>query len=207
MKKKDIIRAYYEKNMGENIPDYKVLGWESREAQYARFSVLSENVDLEGKKILDVGCGLGNMLDFLKLNNINADYTGVDILEKMVERARIKNPDGRFLCMDIFVTQNFDTCLFDIVYASGIFNLNLENNMAFLQRALEKFFMLSGCMVAFSLLHVASAEKEQGYYYYNPAEVSDIIKKYNISGYDIIEQYLHNDFTVIIKKDPKAPGT
>ena len=70
MNKIEKINSYYEKNFKEleklhdalskaaksniNADNYKILGWESRQAQYARFAAFAKNVDLNGKAVLDV---------------------------------------------------------------------------------------------------------------------------------------------------------
>ena len=71
MNKNAKINSYYEKNFKEleklhdalskaaksniNADNYKILGWESRQAQYARFAAFAKNVDLNGKAVIDVG--------------------------------------------------------------------------------------------------------------------------------------------------------
>ncbi len=203
MQKLNIIKSYYEPNIGKDFPDYKILGWESDESQRLRFDVLLGNVDLNGKKILDVGCGLGNLIEYINQKGIKVNYTGVDILEKMVERAKKKGLEAEFYCMDIFDDRHpFRKDQFDIVYASGTFNLNLGNNMEFLAKAAVKLFELSRSTLAFNLLNYMSPDKEEQYFYYKPDEVIDIIRglPYQIDTVNIVEQYLKNDFTVICRK-------
>lgn len=202
MHKLNIIKSYYEPNMGKDLPDYKVLGWESIESQRLRFDVLISNVNLDGKRILDVGCGLGNLSEYISEKGIKVDYTGVDILEKMIQCAKKKDLEAEFYCMDIFNAHPFKKGQFDVVYASGTFNLNLGNNMEFLKNALIKFFELSHNAVAFNLLHDMSPDKEGQYYYYKPDIVVELIKEmpYRIDEVNIIEQYLKNDFTVVCHK-------
>ena len=82
--RKKHIEAYYKPKIGKGLPDFEVLGWESKEAQYMRFEIFTSNVDIKNKKILDVGCGLGNLLEYLIDKGINIEYTGVDILEDII---------------------------------------------------------------------------------------------------------------------------
>jgi len=203
MKRLDIIKSYYEPNLKKELPDYKILGWESEEAQNMRFDILISHLKIDGKKILDVGCGLGNLLEYINSKNIEVSYTGVDILEGMIESAKRKNLKGSFYCVDIFSDSPFEKESFDIVYASGIFNLNLGNNEEFFREALAHFFDLSGRFIVFNLLHYKSPDRDDTYYYFNPDEVVEIIRGMACSfkKVQIVENYLQNDFTVICEKE------
>ncbi|TYQ16198.1 UNVERIFIED_CONTAM: methyltransferase family protein [Acetivibrio alkalicellulosi] len=200
--KSNYIKRYYESNMKKDVPDYKILGWESRESQNLRFDVLISNLELENKKILDVGCGLGNLLEYLQEKNIKAEYTGVDILDSMIERVKHKKLKGTFYHMDIFESDYFSEGAFDVVYASGIFNLNLNNNMEFLSYALRRFFYLASSIVVFNLLHEKSPDKEDLYFYYDPKKVLNMIEEKHtfLKNIRVVEGYLNNDFTVICQK-------
>lgn len=203
MRRVKAIKEYYNKNMENATNDYEVLGWESREAQYARFAALKDNVDMQGLKLLDVGCGLGNLLEYLTQQGVDVKYTGVDILPEMIEMANKKGLNGKFICTDVFTDAAFKTDSFDVVYASGIFNLNLGNNKEFLLSALEHFFRLSKKYVCFNLLHYKSPNKEDTYFYFSPDEAVEIIRKASAEkdiSIDIAEDYLKNDFTVLCKK-------
>lgn len=92
MKKLETIRTFYESKMGKGLPDYGVLGWESKEAQTLRFDILASYMDLSDKSVLDVGCGMGNLLEYFRSKDINVRYTGVDILKSMIDQARAKMP-------------------------------------------------------------------------------------------------------------------
>ncbi len=50
----------------------------------------------DGDKILEVGCGTGNWIEFNKNNNI--EYTGIDISQKMIEIAERKFKDRTNIC-------------------------------------------------------------------------------------------------------------
>ncbi len=203
MKKLEMIKTYYESNMAKNLPEYGILGWESEEAQRLRFDVLLDKVDLEGKKLLDVGCGTGNLLERINSKGLSVAYTGVDILEQMIEKANEKQLDAIFVHTDIFKESIFDLNSFDVVYTSGIFNLNLGNNKEFLKDALELFLGLSRETVVFNLLHVESPDREDKYFYFHPEEVSKILTEFStvIERAEFIETYLKNDFTVICEKN------
>lgn len=208
MDKLEIIKTYYEDNMAKGLPEYGVLGWESEEAQRLRFDMLLSSLNLEGKALLDVGCGTGNLLEYIKSKGINVSYTGVDILEKMIEQVKNKQLNANFYHIDIFKNNIFSDSSFDVIYASGIFNLNLGNNRAFLINALELFFKLSSEAVVFNLLHCASPDREDKYFYFHPNEISEILAGFSnaIEKVEFVEAYLKNDFTVVCKKRGKRTG-
>jgi SAM-dependent methyltransferase len=202
MSKIETIRSYYEPKLSSDAPDYEKLGWESSQAQALRFAAFADNVPLAGKSLLDVGCGLGNLLEYLDQRNIPVSYTGIDILHQMISCAKEKNPNGKFHCLDIFSENPFGEKSFDFVYASGIFNLNLGNNAEFFGRALCHFNSLAREAIAFNLLDSRSPLRENAYYYFSPVEVLDYIEKLDCrpKKVHIIEQYLKNDFTIICEK-------
>lgn len=202
MKKLDIIKTYYDNNMRKGLPEYGILGWESEEAQRLRFDMLLSSVGLDGRKLLDVGCGTGNLLEHINSKGLNVDYTGVDILEKMIAIAESKKLNGVFMHLDIFKNNIFGSASFDVVYTSGIFNLNLGNNREFLREALELFMDISRDAVVFNLLHVDSPDREDKYFYFHPDEVRDMLEPFaeRLSEARFIEAYLKNDFTVVLRK-------
>ena len=206
MKKLDIIRTYYEANMAKNLSEYGILGWESEEAQRMRFDMLLSAVDLDGMELLDVGCGTGNLLEHIISKGINVEYTGVDLLDKMIDRAKSKGLAGEFIHADIFEDRIFENESFDVIYTSGIFNLDLGNNIDFLKRAIGLFLDLSRQYVVFNLLHRDSPDREDKYFYTSPDEVGELLEEYSdrIENVQFIEAYLKNDFTVVIRKKREA---
>ena len=202
MSKIEIIKSYYEPKLAIDGPDYQKLGWESEDAQMLRFDALVLNVQLNGKSLLDVGCGLGNLQEHLLSKNISVNYTGIDILPQMVECAKAKNLPGEFHCIDVFEKHPFGNDSFDVIYASGMFNLNMGNNREFFGQALCEFSKLAREVIAFNLLDYRSPGREDTYYYFAPAEVVEIIESLHCrpKKVQIIEQYLNNDFTVICEK-------
>ena len=57
---------------------------------------------LDIKDVLDVGCGEGNTIEFLRKKNPELKFEGVDIMESSLENARKINPGIHFRNLDIF---------------------------------------------------------------------------------------------------------
>jgi SAM-dependent methyltransferase len=234
MSKKKIIRQHYEPRITGGRPGFEILDWASAASQEARFAVLVDHVlakDPDARTLLDVGCGIGDLWTYLVKRRIAVDYTGVDILEKMVNEARKRHPGVKFVQADIFTAgtreQGIGTSpsssipnpsssipspnslfpipfLSDVVFCSGAFNLNLGNNLQFLPHAIGRMCELSRRYVVFNLLHRRAATETHRYFYSDPADVRRLLTS-PACDVRIIDDYLPNDFTVICRKcDPAA---
>lgn len=205
-KKSIIIEHYIERVKDFNIPEYKVLDWESQEAQEMRFKTLLEHFDIRKSVLLDVGSGLGHLAEYIDKRNIDVYYIGIDIMPEMIERAKqktFKNINPQFMTLDFFKNSDIEDD-FDYIYSSGIFNLNLGNNDEFLKNAVKDFLIAARKGVCFNLLDISCKEKYgDKYYYYQKDEVlkivNDIINQLNIKcSIRIYDEYLSNDFSVFI---------
>lgn len=85
-----------------------------------RFRALKQQISSEGIKILDYGCGLGYLYEYLSKFDFPVEYTGVDILPQFIDACKSKYPNTEFRLID--ETGPIDGS-FDIVFASGVFNL------------------------------------------------------------------------------------
>jgi SAM-dependent methyltransferase len=198
-RREDQIRRHYEPRIGGDLPHHQVLDWASAQSQLARFEIFARNVPLQDKSLLDVGCGLGDLLTYLDSLGLRVRYTGVDLLEKMVQAARSNHPGIDFVQGDIFQANPFEPESFDVVFCSGAFNLNLGNNEQFLPRAVATMLELARQYAVFNLLHSRAASQEQTYFYYHPDQVREMLRDCPCQV-RIIDDYLRNDFTVICQK-------
>ncbi len=193
------LKDHYIPRIRPDREGYEILDWEDRESQYSRFDVLIESVDLQGKSLLDVGCGIGDLCVYLTGKDIKVDYCGVDILEDMIQEAmRRCGGDDCFLTADILEEEPFLPASFDVAFCSGIFNLETGNNQELLDRFLPKLHSLTRETVVINLLSVKSPDVTEGYHYFDPAEVREqSLQIY--SAVEIKEDYLNNDFTLICR--------
>ena len=195
---KMMIEKHYSPRINSEDKGYYVLDWESEEAHRGRFKVLTDQLDLSSLSILDVGCGLGDLYGFIREKKIDADYTGIDLLESMVREARNRYPDASFLSGDMFSHNLFSEGEFDVVYSSGIFNLNLGNNREFLKRALPVFFNTASKWVVFNLLDPNHPVQSSKYSYFEPEEVIPWVSEYS-KHICVVRDYVPHDFTIISK--------
>ena len=122
-------RTYYRELYKKHGYSPKSLGW-NKGRQPIRFAVLlSEFLDIESPRILDIGCGFGDINLVLKETFAAYEYMGVDLTEEPIYVAQDKFAGEKhisFQCGD-FLEAQFEST-FDIVVASGIFNTKFASN-------------------------------------------------------------------------------
>ncbi|HDZ8835515.1 class I SAM-dependent methyltransferase [Aeromonas dhakensis] len=131
------------------------LGWDKGK-QDIRFDILTNFFSLKGKRILDIGCGFGDLNKCLQ-EQYGDDYIylGVDLVESFIieARARYSSDKITFKCCDFI--SNWDLLgEFDVILASGIFNHKFvkADNKLFLFEIIKRSFALAAEGVAFDFL-------------------------------------------------------
>ena len=195
----DRIKRHYAHRVHSDRAHFDILDWAAPETQTLRFEILADNVELRGRTLLDMGCGLGDLVSFLDKRRIDVDYTGVDVVEQMVARASELHPSRRFECVNIFSDPAaLGGEKFDIMFCSGALNLNLGNNLEFVKTALPVMLSRAREYLVVNMLHARMPVGEPQYFMYNPDYIISILKPL-CSEVRIIDDYLSNDFTVIAK--------
>ena len=98
---------------------FQSLLWASPSAQEARFAALARACQLEGRIVLDAGCGRADFLDYLLAQNIHpARYIGIEAVETLARAAEAKCPPhasimrGDFIDNPTLLDQNADVIVF-----------------------------------------------------------------------------------------------
>lgn len=75
------------------------------------------SVIVSGKRVLDIGCGSGQLLALLHDDFPDSQYTGFDFSEEALKLARQTLPTGNFFSYDIYSTP---VSGFDVVYCTEV---------------------------------------------------------------------------------------
>jgi predicted TPR repeat methyltransferase len=87
----EILVKHYEKCLKEHGDTHKGMDWPDEAGKKLRYSVLLELTNRTSKiaTLLDLGCGTGQMYQFLQEeNNKKLIYNGLDLSAKMVSAAK-----------------------------------------------------------------------------------------------------------------------
>ncbi len=134
---------FYNKLALQHKEGWRAAHWSSKESQEDNFGLLTQIAPFEQTdRILDLGCGQGDLFGFLKRRGSRAVYEGIDISDKMIERAWKKYPEGRFACID-FLDPKFNYS-YDWILASGPFNHKVDGDQyEYLARCMEKMYSMA----------------------------------------------------------------
>lgn len=190
------LRFYYlDRSFNYDRPENRV-GWRSQKNQEARFKALLGIGDLQGQRILDLGCGLGCLYGYLKKNDWKGEYTGFDLLEMMVKGARERFPGVTFEKRDIL--HDLPTRRWDYILVSGAFNHQVKDNWEWIERTVRACLDLSDKGVAFNLLDARDPDKDPDLFYADLATLERKAALWSGGRYKIVSGYLPYDLTAYL---------
>jgi SAM-dependent methyltransferase len=160
-----MLRQVYRRLLREQDDPSRQVGWMDRLQQLVAFEVLAGVGDLCGPgapSVLDVGCGLGDFLRYLRGRGFAGRYTGVDLVPELVEAARSYHPRVTFIVADILDTE-LALEPHDYVVASGLFDYRTPDSAERLPRTVRRLFDLCRRGLAWNVLNVALADRDDLY--------------------------------------------
>ena len=155
--------------------------------QYLRFRELINIIELKNyDKVLDVGCGLGDLSKYLRRRKFNVRYLGVDFIDGFIKTAKKKYENNRtkFLRLDI-KNKNFPK-KHDWLILSGLFNDQKKNADKFMFQIIKKMFKSANKGIAFNGLSKYVDYEDKSLFYSYPDKVFQFCIK-NLSKYAILK--------------------
>ncbi len=166
---KEYVISFYDRNLQMHGERPEALGWTPKGQLLHYKAMLDIAESIEGKKILDFGCGKGDFNEFLKERNINVHYTGYDINEKLITMAKEKYPESAFRVFDI-EKDTFDED-FDYIFLCGVFNLKVQGIDGAIRNTLKHLFSHCRVALAFNALSTHIPKKDFELHYVSPEEI------------------------------------
>lgn len=192
---------YYTERIADYGLDVRSVDWGSRRSQALRFSVLAELEDLQGRSVLDVGCGTGDLLAWLRAAGLSVDYTGLDITAAMVEASRARFPDARFATGDLHDPPADLLAQYDVVVASGIFAYRPHDTEAYVASTVARMFDRCRIAAVFNALSAWAVEPDEADTLVEPAWALDMCRTIT-PRLAFRHDYLPNDFTIALYRAP-----
>ena len=187
----------YDKSLQEFGPGPKALLWWDYRSMAIRFRELIKDVPVDGKYIMDAGCGMGDLLPYLYAKSVNFRYIGYDIKPEFVEIARKRYEGHIFKAGDPFHKR---LGLYDIVVSSGVMNGNVDNWLAKRKKMIANLFDQTGEVLAFNMAGgVRPIPHDSLIAYADANEIYEYCKTLT-KHVKLNTSYLDKDFTVTMYK-------
>jgi SAM-dependent methyltransferase len=196
------IHSHYEERIREDRDSFDILDWGSRDSQLRRFDVLCDvlrnaGLDTVPFSLLDVGAGLTDLAGHLQERRFECAYVGADITPGIAREAKRRFPERQILLTDVLTAPPFQAGAVDATFCSGVFNLDLGNNLGFVAGALPALFGLARTVAVANFLHARTSDRYPHCFYYDPEEVIARVPP-EARCVQLIDDYLENDFTLAI---------
>ena len=204
------VNKRYEDRFKKFGDDPKTLGWDNSINQKVRFKTAYSNANFKNKKILDVGCGLGNYYDFLSktLGKTHFTYTGIDINSSFINFCKLKHKNAEFFVKNI-LTDDLKKRTWNIVTMFGLLNLKIEgiDKYEFARDMINSAYNVSDEIL---ILDMLSSKLDKSYKgetfvnYFDPSKLMNIAFKLS-HNVKLIHDYVsipQREFMLIIRKKP-----
>ncbi|MBI5073764.1 MAG: class I SAM-dependent methyltransferase [Nitrospirae bacterium] len=192
--------SFFDKNLQLHGDRPEAVKWNAK-GQRLHFQSLLDIGQISGRKILDFGCGKGDLLQFFTDCGIHVDYTGYDINENLISLAQKKYALGKFRVFDIGKDSLDED--FDYIFLCGVFNLKISGLDEIIAKTLASLFRHCRLGLAFNALSALNPRKDFELHYTSPEELFSFAVK-TLSPYVALRHdRMFYDFTLFIYKDPQ----
>ena len=190
----DTVYSKYIEKYSKNQPE--CVGWlDGSKNVLIRNQKIYEAGIGDNDSVLDIGCGVAHLYEFLKMGGWNGEYLGVDPNKKAIDMIdeNINAVHGTI--------EDLDDTKYDWVVANGVFNLGLTENLTF--SIIHNMISHANKGIIFNMLQAPYPDSKYEAYY--PDYVKNKLLKYENDRIEIIEDYMGDDaeFTVYFYKENK----
>ena len=160
----DIVKHYEEcfKAYGDNN---KGVDWPNESDVQARYKVMLDVVNFDSRRswegrtpsLLDFGCGLGHLFQYIQDNHVNVGYEGLDASEIFINKCKQKFPMSKFYHCDLLsddpenVVPNYDYIVMNGVFTEKL-TMSYEDMLAYFQKLVIKVYEKCNCGIAFNVM-------------------------------------------------------
>jgi SAM-dependent methyltransferase len=192
------LRRHYGPLVRAHGATHRAVDWGSERGQETRFRMLLEPINLLEGRLLDVGCGVGHLVDHLKTRRFGGEYLGLDLVPEMVMAAQGRHRGWNF--REGRVPDDALAFEADYVIGSGLFNLA---NQKTLEDTVAGMFRVARRMVAFNSLSAWGDNPVRGEFRADPVKVVEFCRKLT-RRVVLRHDYLPHDFTVYLYREDAA---
>jgi SAM-dependent methyltransferase len=163
--------------------DSRTLGW-NKDCQWVRFEAAFEGVrENECRSLVDIGCGFGDLLGYLRQRGWKGRYTGVELVPELIAEARKRYAND---AAATFISADGQTFALpskaDMAVALGIFNHRLhQDNFEFVRQTIENMWGLTEKILVCDFLSTSSDpdRRREDLFYADPRDIYGLAARYS----------------------------
>lgn len=188
----------YQKTLKEHKGGIKSLKWLNYDSAACRYIEITHDLDFAGKSILDVGCGFGDIIPYIRVKTGDFKYTGTDLMPEFVQEGQKRYPEHTF------VEQNYFEVLpekhYDIIICSGALNSNNKDAIEYRKNNIKAMFDRTDYALAFNMAGNSKHIPDTNWIHYTDSKkILDYC--FTLTNKIIFRQAYHEkDFTIILIK-------
>ncbi|HNP71228.1 MAG TPA: methyltransferase domain-containing protein [Kouleothrix sp.] len=159
------VTHYYNQLLATHGLAPQALAERAEDKDRAFYHQLLDGLALEpGLSVLDIGCGMGDLLAFLEARQITpGSYLGVDLVQGFLDHCQATHPAPYRFERANFVTQRFAPGeRYDLVVSMGVMVSRVIAYPAYVAACVEKMLGLANRYVVFNM--ITEVDRSQGNY-------------------------------------------
>ncbi len=204
------IAQHYDSCLKMHGDSHKGVDWPNENDLRKRFKVMYGVTQYQTPKdrkidLLDFGCGFGLFLEFLRDHGVTdkINYSGIDILQSMIDLAKKKWPQENFLVQDV-LKNNLSDGAYDYVVMNGVFtekvNLGQDEMIKFFTALVRAVFKSCRIGIAFNVMSHHVDWKRDDLFHLPFDQLADFLTKEFGRNYLIRSDYGLYEYTVYLFK-------
>lgn len=174
----EYLRMHYTELARRHGDSPKAVQYSDQESHWNRFRVLADIGIKSVAKVVDLGCGTGEFLRFMRAErDFAGEYVGIDISDEQLSIARSKFSDARFVKRNV-LRDGLGTDA-DVVVINGVFNNRIPDTDGFeyMKDILRSTMPSVKYGISFNAMSSFVDYFDEGLCYYDPGEVFSFCKK------------------------------
>lgn len=197
------VENYYKQKFNQFGPTPRGVDWNGSESQNLRFQVMFDAVDNQfsvDTRVLDYGCGYGELAGFLLKNRYQGLYTGYDLVSDSISFAQHKYDQHENIT---FINHLEGNSKYDFIFASGIFNIYPGDSKAWLNSHVRTCFLeMSGLsnIIIINFLKPNPTRSVPNLFFPSRSEIESVLPESFKIDY-IIDNYGLWEWTAVLKRN------
>lgn len=209
----DIVNHYENcfKMYGDN---YKGVDWPNKEDAETRYQVILDIVKFDHRNIfekrrisiLDFGCGLGHLYEYIQRNKIPILYSGLDLSPLFIKKCKEKFSDLEFITLDLLGTENHNLPKnYDYILLNGVFTekrgLSYEEMFEYFKELIFGIWENADYGIAFNVMSKDVDWEREDLFHLPLSELSNFLTKKITRNFIIRNDYGLYEYMVYVYKE------